>query len=243
MDLLERVGSYAGLGAFLGLAVLALLYFSQARDVRRLREWAGRAPERAGETTAQTPAARHGLPPLTLAEHESRPRKRVRDRMRNIHLPNLRYVGATLGLLLLLGGAAYAAVQLADNSGDNSSSGSTSSGTSKPDRSSSGNNRQKINVDPSTVTVAVLNGTTVQGAAAKVGEEVGSAGFNPGTIGNAARIDQTRSEVLYSPGQQRAARAVANRLGIKSIRPVDAVNREIAGSFDAVVLVGADRGG
>ena len=125
MDLLERVGSYAGLGAFLGLAVLALLYFSQARDVRRLREWAGRAPERAGETTAQTPAARHGLPPVALAQHESRPRKRVRDRMRNIHVPNLRYVGATIGLLLLLGGAAYAAVQLADNSGDNSSSGST----------------------------------------------------------------------------------------------------------------------
>jgi hypothetical protein len=242
LDLLERVGSYAGLGAFLGLAVLALLYFSQARDVRRLREWAGRAPERVGETTAQTPAARHGLPPVALAEHESRPRKRLRDRARNINLPNLRYVGATLGLLLLLGGAAYAAVQLADNSGDSSSAGSTSSGTSKPDRSSP-DSRQKINVDPSTVTVAVLNGTTVQGLAAKVGEEVSAGGFNPGTIGNAARIDQNRSEVLYSPGQQRAARAVANRLGIKSIRAVDAVNREIAGSFDAVVLVGADRGG
>jgi LytR cell envelope-related transcriptional attenuator len=242
LDLLERVGSFAGLGAFLGLAILALLYFSQARDVRRLREWAGRAPERTGETTAQTPAARHGLPPLTLAEHESRPRKRVRDRLRNIHVPNLRYVGATLGLLLLLGGAAYAAVQLMDDSGDGSSSGSTTTSERKRDRGSP-SDRQKINIDPASVTVAVLNGTTVQGLAAKVGEEVGAGGFNPGTIGNAARIDQNRSEVLYSPGQQRAARAVANRLGIKTVRPVDEVNREIAGSFDAVVLVGADRGG
>ena len=244
MDLLERVGSYAGLGAFLGLAVLALLYFSQARDVRRLREWAGRAPERTGEATAQTPAARHGLPPLTLAEHEARPRKKIRDRLRNINIPNLRYVGAALGLLLLLGGAAYAAVQLADNSGD---SGSPSSSASKHSKDSgndgSSSSKQKVNIDPSSVTVAVLNGTTVQGLAAKVGEEVSSAGFNPGTIGNAARIDQNRSEVLYSPGQQRAARAVANRLGIRTVRPVDAVNREIAGSFDAVVLVGADRGG
>ena len=33
-----------------GLAVLSVLYFSQARDVKRLREWAGRAPERAAET-------------------------------------------------------------------------------------------------------------------------------------------------------------------------------------------------
>ena len=32
-----------------GLAVLSLLYFAQAREVKRLREWAGRAPERAAE--------------------------------------------------------------------------------------------------------------------------------------------------------------------------------------------------
>ncbi|MDX6689116.1 MAG: hypothetical protein QOG15_573 [Solirubrobacteraceae bacterium] len=33
----------------IGLGVLALLYFAQAREVKRLREWAGRAPERAAE--------------------------------------------------------------------------------------------------------------------------------------------------------------------------------------------------
>lgn len=49
MHLIEQIGSYAGLAAIPGLAVLAALYFSQARDVRRLREWAGRAPERAAE--------------------------------------------------------------------------------------------------------------------------------------------------------------------------------------------------
>ncbi len=38
MELLRDLGAYAGLAAFLGLAVLALLYFAQARDVRRLRE-------------------------------------------------------------------------------------------------------------------------------------------------------------------------------------------------------------
>lgn len=49
MHLLQEIGSYAGLAAIPGLAVLSALYFSQARDVRRLREWAGRAPERAAE--------------------------------------------------------------------------------------------------------------------------------------------------------------------------------------------------
>src|SRR4051812_37326639 len=37
------------MAAIPGLAVLSALYFSQARDVRRLRDWAGRAPERSAE--------------------------------------------------------------------------------------------------------------------------------------------------------------------------------------------------
>src|SRR5881392_1399582 len=45
----EKYGSYVGIAAFFGLAVLSLLYFAQAREVKRLREWAGRAPERAAE--------------------------------------------------------------------------------------------------------------------------------------------------------------------------------------------------
>src|SRR5436190_21013872 len=43
---IEQYGSYAGYAAVFGLAVLSLLYFSQAREVKRLREWAGRPPER-----------------------------------------------------------------------------------------------------------------------------------------------------------------------------------------------------
>src|SRR3954470_4637605 len=46
---LKTIGALAGLAAVPGLAVLSLLYFGQAREVRRLREWAGRAPERAAE--------------------------------------------------------------------------------------------------------------------------------------------------------------------------------------------------
>lgn len=49
----EQIGSYAGLASTVGLGVLALLYFSQAREVRRLREWADTAPERAQEAIAR----------------------------------------------------------------------------------------------------------------------------------------------------------------------------------------------
>jgi hypothetical protein len=47
MDLITTIGAAAGLGALVGVSLLATLFFSQARDVRRLRDWAGRAPERA----------------------------------------------------------------------------------------------------------------------------------------------------------------------------------------------------
>ena len=46
-DFIKDYGGYAGAASVLGLAVLSLLYFAQAREVKRLREWAGRAPERA----------------------------------------------------------------------------------------------------------------------------------------------------------------------------------------------------
>jgi hypothetical protein len=61
-DRVEKYGAYVGVVAFFGLAVLTILYFAQARELKRLREWAGRAPERAREAeervVAQAEAAR-----------------------------------------------------------------------------------------------------------------------------------------------------------------------------------------
>lgn len=69
MELLLEIGSYAGLAAIPGLAILSALYFSQARDVRRLRDWAGRAPERTAEQVqggrvAAQPAAKPAAQPV-----------------------------------------------------------------------------------------------------------------------------------------------------------------------------------
>ncbi len=46
---LIEVGALAAFAALVGIAILSLLVFSQARELKRLREWAGRAPERAAE--------------------------------------------------------------------------------------------------------------------------------------------------------------------------------------------------
>jgi hypothetical protein len=44
-----KLGAIAAFAALFGIALLALLVFTQAREIKRLREWAGRAPERAAE--------------------------------------------------------------------------------------------------------------------------------------------------------------------------------------------------
>jgi hypothetical protein len=46
---IETVGPYAGLLSMVGLFVVIGLLFSQGRDLRRLRDWAGGAPERDAE--------------------------------------------------------------------------------------------------------------------------------------------------------------------------------------------------
>jgi hypothetical protein len=69
-DQVEKYGAYVGLAAFLGLAVLTVLYFAQARELKRLRDWAGRAPERARELEAQAIANAEAArtPPAPAAE-------------------------------------------------------------------------------------------------------------------------------------------------------------------------------
>ncbi|HWI21801.1 MAG TPA: LytR C-terminal domain-containing protein [Baekduia sp.] len=52
-DQIEKFGAYAGFAAVVGLAVLSLLYFASAREVKRLREWADRAPERVADLEAR----------------------------------------------------------------------------------------------------------------------------------------------------------------------------------------------
>jgi hypothetical protein len=235
VDLVERVGAYVGIAAFFGLAILALLYFSQARDVRRLREWAGRAPERAGELAA----AQHYLPPTPLEETAQRKGKPLRERLRNIYVPQARYIALGLGTLVILAGAGFGALQLLSNDDEGPSSATRQQRPRDRDRERS---RQAApNIEPSQVTVAVLNGTTIAGLAAQVGEEASADGFTLGTVTNAARTDQSRSEVLYRGGKKTAADLVADRLGIRSTAPVDPLTAELAGSFDVVVLVGSDR--
>src|SRR3954467_10321845 len=74
MQIIKEIGAYAGLAAIVGLAVLSALYFSQARDLRRLREWAGRAPERAAEMAGQPQPGASPVPRRGVAQPQPQPR-------------------------------------------------------------------------------------------------------------------------------------------------------------------------
>ena len=73
MEIIQEIGSYAGFAAVVGLAILSALYFSQARDVKRLREWAGRAPERAAELEEGGRMAVAAMPVAARPQPQARP--------------------------------------------------------------------------------------------------------------------------------------------------------------------------
>jgi hypothetical protein len=276
MHLVQEIGSYAGFAAVVGLALLSALYFSQARDVKRLRDWAGRAPERAAEQEAriaasaqqQRAAAGGGGAPTTVAPPSptpgpgaatpapgqpsalprpaaastpilgaaSRPRP---PWYRRTHWPAPRYIALIVaGILIVGGGITYGVSQLVG--GESSSTTTVQSGTNHAGTTKRTHRPPAIN--PHSITVAVLNGTTVNGLASSVADKVEQAGFNRGNTANAAaQGQQAESVVEYSDGNSTAARAVASKLHISQIEKIDAQTQALAGDAIVTVIVGADR--
>jgi hypothetical protein len=322
-EIVQEIGSYAGFAAVVGLAVLSALYFSQARDVKRLREWAGRAPERAAEqeariqAAAQQPAAAAQQPAAAAqpgakpavqpvpgkapagagaaagapaaapapapasqpapgqtatkappapvipaarpaANSASRPAAAgaspsktsilpppARPRppwYQRIHWPAPRYIVLiVVGILVVGGGAAYGVTQLLEEDQPAQGTGAATGNGDQAGSDDAGDSRGSGRVNPSTVTVSVLNGTTVPGLAAQIADKVESGGFQRGNVANATEQQRAESVVLYAPGSSREARAVARRLKISQIEQADAGIRALAGDATVVVVVGADQ--
>ena len=417
-EIVQDIGAYAGLASIVGLAVLSVLYFSQARDVKRLREWAGRAPERAEQETAvvqptpgkapsqpqaqqpaqaqpqpakapavpaaagaaaaatqqkqsatpklpaATPApaaagatatakptaataqsgaaptalkegasppaqpqtapasaqpsgaqaapagaaagkgasaqpsgaqaapagaaaAKAGAPPVpgaprpatsaasggkggpppAPAQARAQPAGRPAPQQTEIIPPkreswHQRIFGSTRNLILaicgvvLLGaGVALALTQLSSDDGgtpagnqaaEEPQGGAGNGGGNGEDQGEDqGEDRQQQDnrpaINPSTVTVAVLNGTTVPGLAARVSDEVQSAGFEVGTVANSSDQQRAESVILFAPGHEREAAAVSRRLDIAQRERIDAATQGLAGDATVVVVTGADR--
>jgi hypothetical protein len=247
---IEQIGAFAGLAAFLGLAVLALLSFTQGRDIRRLREWAGSAPERDAERKEQTStiAAQRAeelraLEEARTAEHEAVSSREERRKRREAGLPDggrgerLRdrfsgfgevasrpssLIALFVVVIAIVGGVAYLLVSGDDEGGNG------------------GNSQQAAaKVKPSEIEVTVLNGTSVAGLAATFGDDVESKGFNLGAVTNSSSSFEA-SVVMFKPGHEMEARKVAKQLGITKLQPMNGEIQSVSAGADVAVIVGED---
>jgi len=242
LELIKEIGAYAGLVAFIGLAVLALLSFAQGRDVRRLREWAGSAPERDAERKESTSAAAaeraeemRKLEEARTAEHRAAQQRDERRGRREAgprgggwreRLGDPRYlVGAFVVLILLAGGVAYAVTQGGSEAGGNGG-GKAGKRTSK-------------SMNPGEIEVTVLNGTAVDGLAGTFGNKVEQHGFQLGAVGN-SKASFSESVVMFEQGEGRAAHRVADVLEIPRVRPMSSEIASLAAGAAIAVVVGED---
>lgn len=261
VDLLERIGPYLGVAAFLGLAVLAFLIIQQAREVRRLREWAGRAPERADEAAQAAAAAAEARgdaaedaqeaeeeeeEPVAAAPEAGEPGRFVRFRdavavrfaALDRRMPmDPRYLIAVLAAALIAAGVLTSGFGLFG--GDGAGGGGGKRGGEKPER----------------VEVAVLNATQVDegsvpidavaGLAAKVADEVikPAKGFKVGTEETAGSgFDATT--IMFEPNAEAEAedlaRTVSDQLGETPVTPMVDEVRQLSGNAPLALVIGQD---
>ena len=256
-DLIDRIGPYLGIAAFLGLAILAFLIIQQAREVRRLREWAGRAPERAGEAADAEaavaeargeevePAEVEEAPPGRLALWLHGLRDSIAERYAELdrRLPiDPRYVGALLVAVVIAAVVLTSGFGLIGGSDDSAggAGGKHAGGKSKPDK----------------VEVAVLNATQevgadgteiagVQGLAGVIATQVVDPlkGFKVGEKADAPDgFDETT--VMFEPdfedSANELAKDVSDQLGEPAVEPMISDVSDRSDSAPLALVVGRD---
>jgi hypothetical protein len=265
----ERIGSFAGLASFLGLGIFALLLFAHGRDIRRLRDWAGSAPEREAERMEQTQniAAQRAeelreLEEARTAEHEAVEDREVRRQRREEGLPEqtrgerfrerFSGFGESLSrpallvmlfvvLVLIGGGVAYAVLNTGGGSNDNGKSQAKNGkgGGKGGKEGKSQNAAAKGNVKPEEIEVAVLNGTEAPGLAASWGDKAEAKGFEVGAITNTTSTFEN-SVVMFKEGAAPEAKEVAKGLQIHKVQLMTAEVSGVSNGAKVSVVVGED---
>lgn len=268
--IVNKVESSIALAAFVGILFLVPLFLSQRRDIRRLTEFRDREPAYPGSDLTASEAlldraeteleeiyaergvnlpSEHGVidetevhpdglpfgdtterPALSqrtteLAALEPHPRwKRVRYRFtRPVWLAAIAVSAA------LLAGGVVIAYENSSNSDD------TPTPAKKPANA----------LDPSQITVSVLNGTSASGLAAKVSSDITPEGYKEGEIGTLSGSSSFPKTVVYfQPNDKiskRAANKVSKLLGEAPVQEITPEAQKLAGDADVVVVAGDDR--
>ncbi len=197
------------------------------------------APARSRESASPRPPA--GARSRTAAAGRGRPR-RPRSR-------GARVAPWLIGLAAL--GIAIAALVII--TGGNSPTTTTAAGktTTQPHTGTTTTSRKHPKAaafDPSSVTVAVLNGTDTNNLAHDTGLRLAGFGYTEGNIATAASQTQATTSVAYTPGHRADALHVAQSLKLKdsAVTPVDQSTLAVACpqpapcTADVVVTIGQD---
>jgi len=247
MSLLKEIGAILGFVAFGGMTVLAFLTFQQARHVRRLREWAGRSPERAaveadrvaevaGEATI---ARRGGLEEPSVAAPGRMERLRGELAYRREELDRRSPVSLTILVAALV--AVLVGVGIV-------TSGFGLLGGSSDSPSETATTPVKEKVEP--VKVAVLNGTApevggvgVPDVADEASGYVEDAGFKLGNVDDAPAPFPV-SLIMYVEGSEADAEQLAadleERIGATEIEAITPEVQDSAGRADLALIIGLD---
>jgi hypothetical protein len=255
LELIKEIGAFAGLVAFLGLALLALLSFAQGRDIRRLREWAGSAPERDAERKDSTSAAAQEraeemrkLEEAREAERQAADLRESRRQRREAGLPEMtrserlreRFsrhggegVGSRLGeprYLVAIFAVLLLVVGVVGYG--------TLHGFGGGD-SATGKRAASAKLKPGEIEVTVLNGTSVEGLAGSYGDMVERKGFQLGAVDN-SRSTFTDSVVMFQPGNGRSAHTVASALHVSRVQPMTGEIASRSAGAPIAVVIGED---
>ena len=228
---IETVGPYAGLVSMIGLFVAIGLLFSQGRDLRRLREWAGGAPERDAEIRelSEVVAEERSQELKVLAEREERRMDRS-DFTEGSFWDRLGRTGrimAIVALVLVIGaGAAYAGTTLLGSE-------------DSPTKANKGN--QPAGTKPSQIKADVLNGTggAEVGLAAQYAAVLESRGFKVGATGDASETFE-ESIVMYTKGNEAAAKQVARAIDVAETGLITNEIADVASGSDVTAVIGVN---
>jgi hypothetical protein len=230
-SVIETVGPYAGMLSMVGLFVVIGLLFSQARDLRRLREWAGGAPERDAEIreVSEIVAEERSQELKVLAEREERRLERS-DLAGGSFWDRLGRTGrimAIVAVVLVIGaGAAYAGTTLLGS--DDGSGGA-------------GGTPKAVGLKPADIKVDVLNGTggAEVGLAAEYAAALESRGFKVGATGDAPSTFDD-SIVMFTQGNQAAATKVARSIDIADTGLITNEVSAVASESDVTAVIGVN---
>ena len=235
-DVIQTVGAYAGLVALLALGVLSFLVFSQARDIRRLRDWAGGAPERDAEVREVSEIVAEGRSAelKVLADREERRMERaglVEPSWWERLGKSGRIIAIVAAVLILGAAAAWAASSLLgsdDQSGNQNRQGQAA--------------REAQN-QPADILVGVLNGTggAEVGLASEYANALEQDGYDIGVVTDATETF-TESIVMFSNGHQADATKVSKAVGIDNTGQMTPDIADLSSGAEVTVVIGTDHG-